>query len=146
DHAFLAPQSARRQLAVGGQARELGARSRAAWRAIVGPSRAEHEVAGVVAWIGRRTDQLDMIDLGPGSSRDAVLPKRVAHARSELGKLGDLARFEAQAVVAAQKEPVAAPRHVAMHGPMTRNMHPQLRRVAVGRYVGDGHASVVMQG
>ena len=72
DDALLPPDLARAQLAVGGQAGQLGAGAGAARRAVVGLAGAEHEVPAVGAGRGRRAEQLDVVDLAAVRAGDAL--------------------------------------------------------------------------
>src|SRR5207237_1576613 len=94
DHAFLAPRNTRRKLAVGGKTSELGAGAGAAWRAIVRAAGAEYEVARIVARIGRRPNELDMIDLGARNTGHALATQGIPHARRERRKSTNPTRFE----------------------------------------------------
>src|ERR1051326_3744522 len=87
DDALLTPYLAGLQLAVGIEARELRAGAGAAGRAVVRAAGAEHEILAVRAGIGRRTEQLDVVDFAPVRSTDAVPLKRpadVPRARRQL--------------------------------------------------------------
>ena len=61
-----------RKLAVGAQARELGAGAGAAGRAVVGLAGAKHEVLAVGARHAGWPEELDMVDLGPVGARDSL--------------------------------------------------------------------------
>ena len=81
DHALLHPGRAGREVAVGGQAGQLGAGAGAAGRAVVGLAGAQHEVARVGA--GRRREQLDVVDLRAVRPGDALGHERAADAPRE---------------------------------------------------------------
>src|SRR5450432_3209715 len=64
DEAFLPPEIAGLELAIGVQTCEFRAGARAARRAVIGKAGTEHEIARVVRRVARRTYQLNVIDLG----------------------------------------------------------------------------------
>src|SRR4030095_5127140 len=64
DDALLHPALAFRELAVGGEARELRARPRTARRAVVRLARTQHEAARACAARARCAEELDVIDVG----------------------------------------------------------------------------------
>src|ERR1700757_222338 len=64
DDALLHPLLVFCELAVRGEAGELGAGAGAARRAVVGVPRAQHEVTRIGAGKRRRPEELDVVDLG----------------------------------------------------------------------------------
>src|SRR5688500_15651908 len=107
DHALLHPGLAFGELAVGGEAGELGACAGAARRAVVGLARAQHEVARVRAGAAF-VHELHMIDVGKPLRVD-----RLADAPAHVSQSLDVLDVENLAVILDQKEPVPAPRNVA---------------------------------
>ena len=76
DDRLLPPDLARRQLSIGREAGELRAGAGAAGRAIVLAAGAEHKIPRVGdGRIARRTDQLDVVDLGAVVASDVLLAK-----------------------------------------------------------------------
>ena len=67
-----------RELAVGSQAGELGARAGSARRAVVGFARAKHEVLAVGAGDRGRAEELDVIDLRTVCSGDPLSDEGLA--------------------------------------------------------------------
>ena len=72
ENALLNPRVAFRQLSVGGEARELGARTRAARRAVVGLARAQRRSCATCAVAAaRRPEELDVVDVRIASAFNA---------------------------------------------------------------------------
>ncbi|KGC40060.1 hypothetical protein DO73_4432 [Burkholderia pseudomallei] len=143
DHARLPPRHARRELAVGGEARELRARAGAARRAVVRVARAEHEAAAVV--LGIVGEQLDVIDRRAVAARHARALERRAHRRRVRGERRDVLARDALAVIAHEEEPVAAPRDVARHRAVPRHVDDDVLRVPVREHVAHAHGQIVVQ-
>ncbi len=72
DNAFLFPHLAFAQLAVGIQARQLGAGPGAAWRSVISLARAQDEIPAVDSGLLRGTEQFDVVDLLPVRACDLV--------------------------------------------------------------------------
>src|SRR5690606_2537574 len=120
DHTGLAPQLARLQLAVGRQAGQLGAGAGAAGRAVVGLAGAQHEVAAV--GLGVVGEQLDVVDQAAVLAADALVFQRLLHGHRVGGEGVQIVAGYAQAVVADQEEPVAAPGDIAGYLAVTRHV------------------------
>src|SRR6185312_5508432 len=78
DETLLHPRLALRELPVGRETGEFRARPRAAGRAVVGASRAEHEIAAARLRERRCAEELHVVDLG-----EALLVDGTAHARGK---------------------------------------------------------------
>src|SRR5262245_46284972 len=113
DDALLPPDLPFAQLAVRKEAGELGARARAARRAVVGFAGAEDEVAAVIGRITRRTVELDVVDLCSLGAGYRVALERSPNAPSEVGELFHVADVERVVVLGDEEEPIAAPGDVA---------------------------------
>jgi hypothetical protein len=87
ENAFLPPDFAWLQVAVGSQAGHLGAGSGAAWGAVVGLAGAENEVAAVVGRVVGGAEQLDVVDLRAVGAGDAARCQswRISQAKAVRG-------------------------------------------------------------
>ena len=117
DDALLPPDLALAELAVGDQARELGAGAGAAGRAIVGLAGAEDEVLAVGTGRGGRAEQLDVVDLAAVGARDPLCGQGLTDSPGDVGQPFDVRQGEVLAVVADEEEPVATPGDIATYGP-----------------------------
>ena len=115
DDAFLPPDLSRRELAVSGQARELGARPGAAGGTVVGLAGAEHEVLAVGARRGR-PEELDVIDLAAVRARDALRGEAWRIRQVDLGQAFDVSQLKRLAVVGTRKNQLP-PRPHRRHSP-----------------------------
>src|SRR5262249_30633567 len=113
DDAFLTPELALGELAVGQQAGDLRAGASAARRAIVSLPRAEYEVLAIGARHGRWAEELDVIDLRAGVPRHALRREGLANPPGDFGQAIDMGKLERLTVLGDEKEPVASPGHVA---------------------------------
>src|SRR4030095_6396589 len=137
EYAFLYPRIALADLAVGGEAGELGTRARAARRAIVGLARAHDEVARIRFRGARRREELDVIDVGM-SCRIQRLPD----APAVVGQRVDVAERELLSVLGDEEEPVATPRHVAGDAANARHVHRHRLGFPKARDVGERDFSI----
>src|SRR5881394_419593 len=108
DNALLHPRLPFIEFVLGGQARELRARARAAGGAIVSFARAKNKVARTRPGIDGRAEQLDMIHLWK-----TLGVHRFPDGPGELGERLDIRQFQCLSVVFDEEKPIAAPRDVA---------------------------------
>ncbi len=80
------------ELAVGKEASDLGTGAGAAWGAIVGPARAEHEALAVGPGHGGWAVELDVIDLGTACAGDSVCREGLADAPGDVRQTIDVGR------------------------------------------------------
>nr|GEU28650.1 HTH-type transcriptional regulator PtxR, putative [Tanacetum cinerariifolium] len=144
DHAFLAPQRAFGQLAVGRQAGQLGAGAGAARRAVVGLAGAQHKTLAVGAR-ARGREQFDMVDRRAVVARDAGLRQGRAHGRAVRGQRFHVVHGDVETMVGSEKEPVAAVSHIARHRAVAGHLHRHRVLGTARGHVGDGDAAVVVQ-
>src|SRR5262249_53527786 len=84
--AFLTPRLAGLEFAVGVKARELGAGTGAARRTVVRLARTENEALAIGAGSGRRSEQLDVIDVAAMRAGDALALEALADAPGVIGE------------------------------------------------------------
>src|SRR5438045_3553197 len=128
DDALLHPLVAGRQLAVGREARELGAGARAAGRPVVGLAGTEDEVPAVHAGFLAGPEELDVVNVGETGIRDGL-----PDARAVVGELRDVGELERLVVMLDQAEPVAAPGEVDVHVADAGQVERQVLLLAVAR-------------
>src|SRR5688500_9177458 len=129
DDALLAPHRALGELAVGGEAGEARARSRAAGRAVVRVAGTEHEVAAIVIALRGRAEELDVVDLAAVAAGDARARERAADGTCEPRERAHLAQLERAVVGVDEEEPVAAPGDVTRH--LAEALHLDVHRLAM---------------
>ena len=134
DDAFLHPLGPDRQIAVGREARDLGAGPGAAGRPVVGPAGTKDEIPAAGAGLGRGTEQGNMVDLGETRVRH-----RLAHADAIVGELGDIIKLKPLAVFVDHTKPVAAPGEITAHVADAGQIDRQRLFPAVARYVVERH-------
>src|SRR5215470_2465259 len=117
ENPLLPPLLALAQLAVSVETGELGAGSRSAGRPVVGPSRAQDEIARVGLRGIRGGEQLDVIDLGAAVAPDAVTQQGVPDPARIACKFFQIGQPDLEPMMLDQEEPVAAPGNVSAHEP-----------------------------
>ena len=130
------------EIPVGREAREPGARPRAARGAVVGIPRAKHEVAAIVVFTRGIAEELDVVDLAAVAPRDALGRERSAKGAREFGEWGNVLEIERPVVRIHEEEPVAAPRDVALRAPVPADVDVDALAVAVRHDVLDRYASL----
>src|SRR5262249_41226629 len=109
-------------------------------------ARAEHEISTIELACRRRTEQLDVIDLGPVRARDAMHRQRLAHVPCERGeRIGVACRYGNVPRCRGHEEPVAGPGDIAFYFAMCRHDDPSPPCVTMTRHVRHGHTMAVMQ-
>ena len=133
DEAFLTPDLAGGEFAVGMEAGEFGGGSGAAGGAVVSLAWAEDEVAGVGSGGHRGAVKFDMVDFGVALGVDGL-----ADGPGVSGEGFQIGEFDALEGVVDEKEPVAAPGDIAGHGAVAGDFDGDARCCAVGGDVVDG--------
>lgn len=143
----LSPNLACGQFPGSGEAGELGAGAGSAWGSVVGFAGTEHEVLAVgVDPVGRRSEDLDVVDMlvvGPG---DVLFFKSLSNGPSEGGELLDVFEADFGTLVGDEEEPVASPGNVASDGAVACHFDRAIGGVTVGGDVLDGDQSCVRKG
>jgi hypothetical protein len=137
ENALLHPRGAFGQLAVGGEAGELGAGARAAGRAVVRLARAQHVVPALRARHGRRREQLHVIHLGK-----PLRVHRLPHAPGVIMQRVQFHGIQDEAMPLHEEKPVATVRHVAPDVANAGHVHRHAAGFAVAGDVGDRHFAV----
>src|ERR687887_2519089 len=104
DDALLSPDLPLPKFAVRVEAGQLGARARAARRAVVGLARAEHEILAVHAVEFGRREEFDVVYLLAARARDARTRERLPDTPSEFGQRLEVLKIELLAVFADEKK------------------------------------------
>src|ERR1019366_8836522 len=143
--AFLAPDLAGFQLAIGVEAGQFRAGAGAARRAVVGFTGAEDEVLAVGAFHGGVAKEFDVIDHAAIVAGDAVGLEALADAPRKIGEFIDAFECDLLSVAAAQEEPVAGPGDVSVDPADARRLHRDVRGAAVAGDVAQGHSAIGVQ-
>ena len=96
----------------------------------------------MVRRVGRRPEQLDVVDQPAARPGDPVRLDRLPDAPRHVGQPIDVAELDRLAVVGHQEEPVPAPGDVTGHGAVSRHLDRHALAVAVARHVPHGHPAV----
>src|SRR5580658_6630001 len=144
-NSFLPPVAAGREFAVSRKARHLCACPGAARRAVISFSRTEDKIAAVIGWIVRRSDQFNVIDLGPICPGNEVCNQSLAHLPRKRGQLFNVRGKKRERVILDEKKPVSAPGYVSVNSTEPWNHKRNSRAVTIRIHIAYSHASVVAQ-
>lgn len=125
------------------EAGELRAGAGAAWRAVVGFSRAKHEVATVgkdriAGW----SEHFDVIDFHAAVAGDALSSEFMADGTGEFGQVLKIPESHLGALPIDKEKPVSAPCDVAVDGAPAGDFHRHRGGFAVARDIRDFHRTV----
>lgn len=143
--AFLAPEVARLEFAIGVKAGQLRTGAGAAGRAVIFLAGAQNEILAVNSGNDGGPVQLDVIDFMAVSAADSVFVERAANRPGEIGKRGDVLHAQFQRIVFHQEKPVAGPRHIAVDRAVAGDIHRYIRCRPAARDVQDAHFARWMQ-
>lgn len=144
DEAFLEPDLAGGEFAIGGEAGEFGAGASAAGGAVIGFAGAEDEVAAIGAREGGRAEDFDVIDVAVVFSGDAVSFEGLADFPGVISQLVEVFEFDGAGVIGGEKEPITAPGDISGDLAVTGNLQGDLGCMAITGDVIDSYSAFLM--